>query len=181
MNAIALWCQVVVGGVFALSAAGKLRDLRAFARAVGDFAVVPASLTAPVAAALVVLECIVPVLLLFRPTALGGLLLAAALLAVFTAGLLGVLRRGAATACNCFGSASSRPVGRVHIWRNAALLVVSGSGVAALHSGDAGVLAEPVALVTALCALPCVVAVRFLDDLVDLFARPHIHATRRPE
>lgn len=168
MSPVFVAARVLLGVVFAVSAASKVRpaDHRAFRRTVRDWTGgrLPA---APPAAALVVLEAAVPVLLALRPAA--GLALAVVLLAGFTAAILGRLRQGDAGACRCFGS-TDVPVSSVHVVRNAVLLAVAlvglltGPGAAAASRWDGSTLAAG-----GLALVLGVLVVR-LDDLVALLA-----------
>lgn len=99
----------------------------------------------------------------------GALAAAAVLTGVLTAGVALVLRRGTQARCACFGSSASRPLGRPHLVRNAALLVIAIVGLAASvvsttdSSVGAGLVAAAGGAVVGLLAI-------HLDDLVDLFA-----------
>lgn len=112
--------RVLLGLVFAVSAAAKLAGLRQW-QANADALGVPAGVATPVP---------------FVEAALGGLLVAglatpwpavaaAVLLLAFTA-LLGVrLAQGSRPPCACFGAWSARPLGPGHLVRNAGLLALS--------------------------------------------------------
>ncbi|GAA2063990.1 hypothetical protein GCM10009801_08290 [Streptomyces albiaxialis] len=150
MDYALLTCRLLLGGIFVVSAASKLRGRVAFrefesaARGMGA----PARFLRPVAVAVVAVECLIPPLLLVPPGGLPGLLLSGALLLVLTAALAGALRRGTRTSCACFGS-STAPVGRRHVARNAALLAVVAAGVPMSLSGAPELPAHPGGIATA--------------------------------
>ena len=54
-----------------------------------------------------------------------------ALLAAFTAVLIGVVRSGRMVACSCFGGLSSKPVSPLTLVRNVGLLLLAGLAVLA--------------------------------------------------
>lgn len=174
MSYLLVAARVLLGAVFAVSAASKARpaDHRAFRRTVRDWTGgrVPA---APAAAALVALEAAVPVLLAVRPAA--GLALAAALLAVFTAAIIVQLRRGSPAGCRCFGSTGA-PVSSLHVVRNAVLLAVAVAGLAASGSSRWD---GSIAAVGGLALLLGVLVVR-MDDLVALFGPSRLAPARTP-
>ena len=93
--------RIGLGLFFLVAAVLKLADLRAFARLVGDFGIVPDALVETAAVVLLVLEGTAGILLVARMR--GGFGLAAALLALF----LGVLAYGIALGldvdCGCLG------------------------------------------------------------------------------
>jgi len=70
------------------------------------------------------------VLTVLPATAPVGLVLAGLPAVAFAVAVLAALRRGDRAPCNCLGG-SVRPVGRVHLVRNAVLLVAAGLGLAA--------------------------------------------------
>jgi len=93
---------------------------------------------------------------------------AAVLSAVLTGGVAAVIRRGIQARCSCFGAASSRPLGRIHLIRNLGLLTVACAGlVGALlppgHPTMAGVL-----LAAGSGAAGALVFIRW-EDVTDLF------------
>ncbi len=169
---LAVVARCLIGVVFVLSAAGKLRSRTAFA----EFARSGRALTGAllggrpigrvaglwVGAAVVTAEIAVVALLAVTATSRAGFALAIVLLLGFTAGLLAEMRRGTRTPCRCFGS-SSTPIDRRHIVRNAALIALSAAGVAA---GPIPLLHPAAAAAGAVLAL----VVARLDDLAELFA-----------
>jgi hypothetical protein len=91
-------------------------------------------------------------------------LVALALLAIFSGGLLVVLARGRRARCGCFGDVTSSPVGLMHILRN---LVLIGMAGAALASSDRPVHALPAGV---LLAILCVLTPEFAAFVRDLHA-----------
>jgi len=164
-------CQVLLGGVFAVSAGSKLYSRTAFV----DFTAATARLTgaraararqlavATVAAELaIVLGLIVPALVPW------GFAAGIGLLAVLTAAIVGSLRRGQRAPCRCFG-ASNSPLGARHVARNAALAAFGVLGIAAGMIGGTSSLAWGLACVVAFAALIGVALTARLDDLIGLF------------
>ncbi|MFI9413493.1 peroxiredoxin family protein [Nocardia gamkensis] len=116
--------------VFGLSAWGKLADRSATRQAVGDFGV-PLRWVPAVAWALPIVEATIAVGVLL-PWICGVAALATLLLlAVFTAVIVRLLRRGEHPSCSCFGAASAAPIGPKILVRNglfAVLAVLVGIG-----------------------------------------------------
>lgn len=174
----------LAAGVFAWSAAAKLRDhgaYRSFRDGLGEARLVPAHLLSAIAAVLAGAELVAALLPATAvvatdlgyayAVALGRLALTASALltAVLAAGVAVAIRRGTRARCACFGARAGRPLGRVHLIRNLVLLVTQLSGLAASVAG-AG---RPPALAAALATTTgAVVALLFIewDDLVELFA-----------
>ncbi|GAA2884676.1 methylamine utilization protein MauE [Streptosporangium fragile] len=133
MDYVVIGCRALVGIVFLVSAATKIRPL-----ASGEFAASVRRLTGlrgararPVALGVVLLEGAVPVLLVVRGLAVPGFVLAGALLAAFSTAILVALRRGVRAPCRCFGAAEI-PLGPRHLVRNALLGVAAAASAAAL-------------------------------------------------
>lgn len=167
---IGIGCSWLLAVVLGISAAGKLRNgavRAAFRRSVREMAVLPAGAVGPVAVAVPIGEALAAVMLVVPATAVAGCVLALALLAAFTAGIVVVLRRGTAASCLCFGM-SERPYGARHLARNTFLGAVALAG-AALSGGSVEPLAALIAIVAAMIAASVVVT---LDELLDLFSTP---------
>ena len=173
--------RLVLAGVFGLSAFGKLRSTAAFAayqHAVMELGRVPRRFLRAASRALVVLEVLIAVAVLVRPTALAALVLIPVVLTVFTAALARAIRADLAVVCACFGSAD-RPVGTSQLARNAALIAVALAALAARLAWPA----EPTEvsagglLVCLLGALVAAGAVALWDDLAELL-RPAPTASR---
>jgi hypothetical protein len=148
MTYLAIGCRVLIGVVFAVALAGKLRGAIAFADFVGSvrrMGVLPPVLARPAAVAVVTAELAI-VLALAVPVREPGLLgfgLATSLLAVLIAGIAISLRGGNREPCRCFGR-SEAPLGARHISRNVLLVAVALLGLLASLSGmptDAGAAA----------------------------------------
>ena len=169
-GAIGVGCCWLVAVVFAVSAVGKLRTAgvrAAFRRSVAGMAVLPARAVGPVAMSVPIAEAATVVLLVMPSTAMLGCVLALALIAAFTTGIVIVLRRGTRAVCLCFGT-TERPYRPRHLVRNGLLAAAALAG--ALLSG------HPIDLPAALImiaggALAALVLVVF-DELLDLFGTP---------
>lgn len=167
MEYLQFGCQVLLGGVFAVSAGSKLYSRAAFA----DFSTATARLTGAarpkgLAVATVATEIAVVVALSVPALLLWGFAASIGLLAVLTAAIVRSLRRGQKAPCRCFG-ASSTPLGPQHVVRNAALAGIGLLG--ALSGGDEAPLERGPACVVALAALIGVALIARLDDLIGLF------------
>ena len=121
MDAVLLAARLLLAALFVIAAVGKLADLTGTRAMLARFGV-PASLRHPGSIALPLLELIAAVALIPAGTAAAGAVGAALLLTTFTFALARVLARGDEVDCNCFGSAGSRPVTRMTVARNLALL-----------------------------------------------------------
>lgn len=122
LNYALVFCQLVIGGVFALSAISKVRDFSSFMQAITTFKLLPARLSSHVACLILAAEgSVVLLLIIGHPTI--GLAIANILLLVFSIALLKVLARKASISCNCFG-ATNYTVTVLDLWRNATLLVL---------------------------------------------------------
>lgn len=166
---LALFCRLLVGGLFAVSALAKLRDVAGFRAALSGYRLLPRAAEPAVVVAVIVAEALVPVLLGFRMTAPLGLVLAAVLLAGFAVAMASVLRRGLATDCGCVGRGST--VRRAHLWRNLVLVAVCLAGAAA--APQAGAVTDPAVVAVLAVAAGCGVATLvFFDDLLLLFSTP---------
>lgn len=133
----AVWVsRLMLGMVFGLSAAGKFLDGAGTRRAVGEFGV-PVRAVPPVAAALPWVEAVLAVAVLLPATAVPAAAGALALLLVFTAAVLWLLRAGKRPSCACFGAASERPIGWGTVARNGVLLLLAAAVLAgALRRSD---------------------------------------------
>ncbi|UBU18339.1 MauE/DoxX family redox-associated membrane protein [Nonomuraea gerenzanensis] len=171
MEYVALAARCTLGIVFLAAVAGKVRGREAFAAFRRSMpALVPlwrGRVPAALPVAVVAVESATVVLLTAESTAPAGLVLAGAVLLAFSLGIRHALRSGSRVSCNCF-STSSAPLGRRHLVRNAGLIAVAVTGLAA---SGAGTHAHPAGAVLALAAggLIALLAV-FTDDLTDLFA-----------
>lgn len=117
-------CRLVLILVFALAAYRKLAERGGFLQTLGDFGV-PAMWQRPLGAALPALELGAAFLLALPPTVVWGALLAALLLAVFSAVIVKNLLQGTRPACNCFGQTRAGPISGVTLARNLLLLAAA--------------------------------------------------------
>ncbi len=167
---IALACRCAVGVVFLASLSGKLRSGAAFRAFASWLAALPVPLVRRqprvVAAVTAAAEAMIVILIALPWTVRPGLVLAAVVLAVFTASTWLAVARGTGAPCRCFGVSAS-PLGRRHVVRDALLGVVALAGAAAAGPGGA----RPAGAVVSLGAgLVVAMFVVFLDDLAALFA-----------
>jgi peroxiredoxin/uncharacterized membrane protein YphA (DoxX/SURF4 family) len=173
---VALIFRVVLAGVFALAAAGKLLDLAGSRRAAADFGV-PAALSGVVGTVLPAVELAIAAALLVRPSARAAALAALCLLAIFCAAIARLVAKGAAPDCHCFGQLHSEPAGRDTLARNAvlaaiaAVIVAAGAGrsLAALSGEDVALLLTSVG-----CAAGAAAAALMWRENRTLRARPSV-------
>jgi hypothetical protein len=138
--------------VYGQSAAAKLRGRRAYhdyQAGLAETALLPRRHLILAAAALAAAEtavtcaaCSAMVAMLLLPgaqviseAALAGALI---LTAVLAAGIWRVIRRGTRARCACFGAASLRPLGAVHLTRNLGLLGLMAAGLIGALIGGLG-------------------------------------------
>jgi len=124
MDGAILIARIGLAVVFLVAGAGKLTDLAGSRQAVADFGV-PKRLANLSGTLLPLVEMVLALLLLVPSTAWWGAVGAAALLALFLAGMARSMIRGEAPDCHCFGQIHSEPVGWPTIARNSGLLVVA--------------------------------------------------------
>jgi hypothetical protein len=168
MEYLVFGCRCLLLVVFAFSAFGKLSGAGAFT----EFRQATAQLFPPargfaswLAAAVVVAELVVVVLLGISATVRSGLVAALALLVLFTVAIAVALRRGSTAPCRCFGRSDS-PLGVRHLVRNVVLLLVAFAGLTV----EAAAATEPLGLVMAgLAAVVFAVLVLSFDAIADLF------------
>ena len=110
--------------VFAIAAVAKLADLDGSQRAVAGFGL-PERLARPLGLALPGVELAIAVALVPAATGRHAAMAAAALLAVFSAGIVISLARGRTPDCHCFGRLHSAPAGWGTLARNVALAGVA--------------------------------------------------------
>ncbi|MGK8521425.1 MauE/DoxX family redox-associated membrane protein [Nocardia asteroides] len=110
--------------VFGLSAWGKLTDRSATRQAVQDFGI-PLRWIPTVAWGLPIAESVIAVGVLLPWVSGVAALVALLLLAVFTAAIARLLRRGEHPSCSCFGGVSAAPIGRKTLVRNGLLAVLA--------------------------------------------------------
>ncbi len=171
MEYLQFGCQVLLSGVFAVSAGSKLYSRAAFV----DFTAATARLTGAsegrarqFAVSVVAAEIAIVLALIVPALVLWGFAAAIGLLAVFSVAIVRSLRHGQRAPCRCFG-ASNSPLGRQHVARNAVLAAFGVLGFAAALSGGASSLDFGLACVVAFAALIGVALTARLDDLIGLF------------
>jgi len=130
MDWVSVSARLLLAGVFGIAAAAKLLDQAGVRQTLRAFHV-PRGLVPWAAIALPLAEALVCAALLIAPTARAGGVAGAALLTVFSVGIIGVLRRGERPECRCFGQAGSSPVGPVTLSRNAGLIALGIAAAAA--------------------------------------------------
>jgi hypothetical protein len=167
---VVMVCRCLAGVVFVVSAFSKLRSGSAFRRfrlwLAGLPVPVARSRAGPVAVVIAAAEAAIVVLVALPWTVRAGLVLAAAVLAVFTAGTWLAVARGAGEPCQCFGASASPLSGR-HVVRDVLLCAAAAAG--ALGAGSGG--ARPAGVVVSLAVgFAIALFVVFLDDLAALFA-----------
>lgn len=167
--------RVVVGGMFLVALAGKLRDLPSFRSSLRGFRVVPRHLERPVASAVLAAEAAVVLLVLLRATAPAGLALAVVLLVAFAVGMVRVLARGDRVPCGCFGR-STAPITRAHVVRNALLATAAAVGAVVGLVTAPEPLDGPVLLVLTLFSTAVIAVLVLSDQLLGAVEPP-----RRPE
>ena len=117
--------QIAVGLIFAVSSLSKIGDLPAFARQVHNFRIAPIWSENLVAMTLPWIELAVALALVLGVRARAGALIAAVLMAGFTAGIALAMARGLDFECGCFGTADHTRVGAVNLLENAVMLGMS--------------------------------------------------------
>lgn len=183
LDAARLVLQLLLGGVFLASSAGKARHPLAFIRGVVDYEILPLPLAYALGAVLIPAEAFVALALLSGLAAGVALPLAAGLLLVFGAAVAINLRRHRDMLCHCYGSLggerlSARSLVQLALLIGAGLFVWTGGG------GSVRLLASPDdALVALAWALACLVAGLWLlhaDEVVHLFRKVCKTCSRRP-
>ena len=165
-----LTARILLGLVFA-AAAVKLRsapERAGFRSMVAAVRLLPAGLVGPLAVVVAAGEVLVVLLLIFPGTSTAGFALAAVLLTGFLVVTGLTLRRGIRVACHCFG-ASRRPLSPVHLGRDALLLAVAVTGLAAPPFGAPSSAEVATSVIAAVAGALLVV---FFVDFVAVFADP---------
>ncbi|WP_214413201.1 MauE/DoxX family redox-associated membrane protein [Sphaerisporangium fuscum] len=154
-----------LAGVLLFAAVGKVRDVRGFARSIGNYRILPRRLTIPAAAVTVAAELVAAVLLVVPATRRWGAATAAVLFAAFLVAMATAVRRGLRIDCGCFGGPdSSDLVGPGTMTRTGLLLAL------AVPAAVAGTSAfSPVHLVLSALLL-CLVMVT--SEVVKALAEP---------
>lgn len=124
MRLVGYACALTLSMVFVWAAVGKLRRVEETRKA---FAALGVPKSAAAARVVPVAELLVAAVLVAVPT-VGGAVAFGSLL-VFNLILVRALRKGVRTPCNCFGSASAKPVSQREPLRNFGLMALSVSAV----------------------------------------------------
>ena len=114
------FAAAALAAVFVVAAVAKARDLAGTAEELAALRIRQPNL---VARALIPIELAVAVALLVAPA--WGAVAAFAVLAAFTAVLVGVVRSGRSASCRCFGAMSTEPISWRTVARNLVLLAVA--------------------------------------------------------
>lgn len=166
-----LFCRMVVGFVFALSAMGKLTNSVGFQEAIADFQLLPKRWNIPLSWAFLAGEIGVMVMLMAGQSLLiPGFVLAIALLTIFSIGLALVLQRKLRVACNCFGR-TNRPISRYDVVRNILILCLCLGGIWLSSSSLYNLSFSEVVLIV-LMASCCVAIVTNLSDVIETVRQP---------
>ncbi len=148
---ISTFFRIVIGLVFLLSFAGKVRGVTSFQQTVIQFKLFPASWSRLIAIVFLGSELAVALAMLAGGKFLAwGYLAGGLLLVAFSAALVSVLVRKIDTSCNCFGSSKER-VSSYDIVRNAGFLLCALGGYLTLtiRKENMAVLAYGLAFVAA--------------------------------
>jgi Methylamine utilisation protein MauE len=175
MTFLAVFARTLLGVVFVLALAGKLRSRRSFGRfaaSLHEIGWLPKPVRAASPFAVVAVEGISVLLLAVPATVPAGFALAFLTLAAFTASVGWSLRQGQTVRCQCFGT-DSGPMGASQVTRNCVLLAVAAAGLLASAAGRSSASAAPVGLAVAVAvaggAVSAVLVVRW-DDLRFVFS-----------
>lgn len=122
---LAVFCQLVLAGVFVVSGVTKLLDFTATMESVTAFGV-PERHAGWLSRALPAAELVVAALLVTQPAGRAGAAVALLLLVVFTAAVVESLRRGRRPECHCFGRLGSSDISGRTVARNLVLGLMTG-------------------------------------------------------
>jgi uncharacterized membrane protein YphA (DoxX/SURF4 family) len=117
--------RIGLGVLFVAAALPKLQDPAAFAKAVGNYHLLPETAERVLALALPVLELIVGACLILGVLDAGASLLVLGLMIVFTAAVGSAVARGLDISCGCFDTEGGAKVGAEKIVENLALTAAS--------------------------------------------------------
>ncbi|MFH8681148.1 MauE/DoxX family redox-associated membrane protein [Streptomyces lydicus] len=178
---LATGLRCLIGTVVLLALCGKTTrngGFGAFVSSLHGLRLLPARYARPAAVAVAAGEgtAVIVLALPWQAAAPWGFCLAAALLAVLTAGVGLALRRGARAPCRCFGG-TAKPLGGHHLLRNVLLtgLALLGAVISAAPPPPAHPAGTALAAATGV-VLGGLIAV--LDELTALF-RPPVAPQRR--
>lgn len=165
MEMLLIFCRVVIGVVFAISAYGKAHDLKSFADSIEKFQLLPANLVKMASWVFLVGEVLVGLAMIINALTL-GFTLAALMLSLFSFALISALLRRLELNCNCFGTLNSQISG-FDLIRNAvfilcALYGLANAGVPLLLRWDEIILVAAAALVFAVVFIHFSEMIRFM-------------------
>ena len=135
MEIVLLIFRLLLAVVLGVAALGKIFDRAGSEKAFAEFGV-PGVFVRPLFYFLPAAELTIAVSLFFIEVSWFGAIGAAALFAVFTAGMLYQYAKGNAPDCHCFGQIHSEPVGLSSILRNVVLLAMAVALIAAGRSNQ---------------------------------------------
>ncbi|MFN6964094.1 MAG: MauE/DoxX family redox-associated membrane protein [Pyrinomonadaceae bacterium] len=124
MDLFLLIVRIFLAVVFAVAGFAKLADLAGAEKAASGFGI-PERWARPYAVLLSALEIVIAGSLLSTATSFYGAVAAAQLLIIFIAGMAYQLYKGRTPDCHCFGQLYSKPVSKLSVLRNAALLAIA--------------------------------------------------------
>ncbi len=104
----ALFCRIIIGAIFLYAGVLKAGDPAEFARAIGNYQILPPWAVPPAAIILPWVEIFIGAALLAGFWIEGGSLFAAALFSVFSAAVAFNLMRGLDISCGCFSSSAGK-------------------------------------------------------------------------
>jgi peroxiredoxin len=130
-----LIARFALAAIFMVAGVAKLLDRAGSRAAIAGFGV-PKSFASPLSIALPIIELLVAIALIPAASSLWAAWAALLLLAVFIAGIAGVMIRGREAECHCFGQLHSSRVGFATLARNIGLAVVAGVVIVLQRSGS---------------------------------------------
>jgi putative oxidoreductase len=118
--------RLLIAALFLFAAIAKLIDPSSFAQQIGNYQLTPWPVTAALSVLLPALELCVGICLLLGRWESGALIWLAILLMIFSGALLSAIVRGLSIDCGCFGRSVESTGTLWPLFRNLALLVVTG-------------------------------------------------------
>ena len=171
MEIVLLLIRLILFGVFALAAIGKLLDPQGSAKAMREFGT-PDEFAKTFAIALPFAEIVFGVCFLFTGMSWIGSIGALLLLLTFIGGMLWQISQGKAPDCHCFGQIHSEPVGKKSLIRNivfallALVLIAQGRDRQGMSLADSNSEMLQMALIFLLITL-AVVLLAYVKKLSD--------------
>jgi hypothetical protein len=161
-----LACRLVLLFVFAVAVAGKLRSRRTWREFTGSVRDLGIRAARPVAAVTIATEFAVVVSMALPGLVRAGFVLALALLAGLTGGVLVALRNGSQASCRCFGGGAfgeGAAYGPSHVARNAMLGLIAAIG--GITGPPAAYEVAGVVTTASAAVIAAIVVIRFADLL----------------